>query len=134
MGFVHADAVAYFVVLREIEMSILLYSSVSFCMERSLVAIWLPASKTDLEALSVTRTWGCVCPEGEGRDAHSCPFHAALEQKTVLQQTFGERVNEDGFPFVPRKNGRTCTKAQVVAGARRAAAKAGRRTTNEHGE
>ena len=109
-------------------------SEVNMTMDRSLVTIWLPASKTDPEVLSVTRTWGCVCPEGEGRDAHSCPFHAALEQKTVLQQTFGERVNEDGFPFMPKKNGKTCTKAQVVAGVRRAAKKAGRRTTNEYGE
>ena len=134
VGVVYSVVVAYFFMMREIELSTLLSSSVTLCMVRRLVTIWLPASKTDPEALSVTRTWGCVCPEGEGPDAHSCAFHAAVEQTALLKEKFGERVGQDGFPFMPTKSGSTCSKAQVVAGVRRAARKAGRRATNEEGE
>ena len=78
VGFVHAGVLAYFYMLREIELSTPIYSSVFFCMIKLQVTIRLSASKTDPEALSVARTWGCVRPEGEGRDAHNCPFHVAL--------------------------------------------------------
>ena len=48
-------------VMREIELSLVLASSVSLDKVNRKVTISLPVSKTDPEALGCTRSWGCVC-------------------------------------------------------------------------
>ena len=47
--------------LREIELILMLYTSVEVDELNVMVRILLPAKKTDLEALSCSRFWGCVC-------------------------------------------------------------------------
>ena len=76
------------------------------------MTILLPASKTDFEALSCSRSWGCVCHQDP--DPLTCPFHAACEQKDLLKKTFGDEVNHSGFPFAPTRMGTTASKEQVV--------------------
>eukprot|EP00959_Pyramimonas_sp_CCMP1952_P409675 8585839-Pyramimonas_sp.AAC.1 len=67
--------VASFFLLREIEASLMLNSAVTIDMDTETVRIRLPVSKTDPQALSCTRSWGCVCsPAGRA----PCPYHAAL--------------------------------------------------------
>ena len=57
-GFKFAGVLAYFFVLREIEQSLMLYTSVSVDVIKEVVTLQLPASKTDWVALSCERSWG----------------------------------------------------------------------------
>ena len=75
-------------------------------------------------ALSCTRSWGCVCGEVPG-DPHSCPFHAAAEQKRVLRQIFGGRVDEEGFPLSPTPSETAVGKERMVDWIQKAAGAAG---------
>jgi len=52
--------VSSFLLLREIEGSLLLAKSVTFDHHKELVTLMLAASKTDPTALSCLSTWGCV--------------------------------------------------------------------------
>ena len=78
-------------------MGTMVFDSVAIGDKKEMVAILLPAIKTDPMAQSCTRAWGCVCPEGKV-DEEACPFHAAKAQVPLLNKTFGSKVDEDGFP------------------------------------
>ena len=102
-GLRRTSVVGFFCMLREIELSLMLYTSVEVDELNVMVRILLPATKTDPEALSCSRFWGCVCDGAV--DECACPYHAARAQKLALQERFGERVLEDGFPFAPMGDG-----------------------------
>ena len=70
MSLANLLVVASFFMLREIESSLLLVRNVIIDLVRATVNIRLSASKTDPEALSVSRTWGCTC---EDDSAQPCP-------------------------------------------------------------
>ena len=112
LGLHRVGVVAYFFMLREIEVGTMLYESVAIHDQLLIVSIFLSASKTDPCALSVTRRWGCVCDEGVP-DAARCPYHAAAEQKEELRQKFGDRVDDEGFPFAPTQDGDAVTKDRM---------------------
>ena len=113
-GFHYCGVVAYFFCLREIEMSTMLNTSVCVQEDQQRVTILLPATKTDPQALSCERTWGCTCEGREGGE-RECPVHAAIAQKKLLVQTFGPgKVSKEAFPFMPSRTGGTMSKQGVV--------------------
>ena len=125
VGFVNGSIIAYFFVLREIELSTMVASSVTFDHTAMEVSILLPATKVDPMALSCTRTWGCVC-DGTGRHwGQPCPYHAAASQLELLTATFGDDVTADCFPFLPTVHGDTAKKEQVVDAVQEVATQAG---------
>ena len=124
VGLHRTAVICYFFVLREIELGTMLYESVTVSVGKKTVTILLPATKTDPQALSCERSWGCVCPEGL-EDASACPFHAALEQKKALRELFGDEVDLEGFPFSPTVGGKAVSKEQMVAAIQRVAKEAG---------
>ena len=85
VGFKFAGVLAYFFVLREMEQSLMLYTSVSVDVVKEVVTLQLPASKTDWVALSCERSWGCVCTPGSV-SADACPYHAARAQQSLLKE------------------------------------------------
>ena len=112
VGFKYTSVLGFFFMLREIELSLMLYRSVTTDTVRKKVTILLPASKTDFEALSCSRSWGCVCHQDP--DPLTCPFHAARERKALLAKTFGKsKVKQSGLPFAPTRMGTTASKEQV---------------------
>ena len=64
----------------------------------------LTASKTDPQAIGVTRTWGCVC---SGVAPSLCPYHAAVHHLDLLQKKFGtaEGVLPLDCPLFPNEAG-----------------------------
>ena len=113
IGFYRTSVVACFFMLRDIELSTMLYSSVALDISHHTVTIHLPATKTDPMALSCERSWGCVCLDGEA-SADTCPFHAALAHTQDLRARFGDKVDSDTFPFAPSQTGEVMEKVQVV--------------------
>ena len=59
----------------------MLAASVEIDMQRMLATVHLSASKTDPRALSVHRTWGCVCVDD---NKAACAFHASVEQRALI--------------------------------------------------
>ena len=119
--------------LREIELSLMLASSVTVDKPREKVTILLPASKTDPEALSCTRSWGCVPPAEP--DPLACPFHAAVAQQELLEKTFGkEKLRSAGFPFAPTRAGGAASKEQVVHNVQQVAQARGLQLKNHLGK
>ena len=78
--------VASLSVLREIEASLLLARSVSFCRREETVSLHLSVSKTDPRALSGHRTWRCTCGGGAGV---ARAFQAAYKQHQLLHLSLG---------------------------------------------
>ena len=97
LGMHHTVVVGFFFMLREIELSLMLYNSVDLDLINLVVRTLLPASKTDPQALSRSRFWGCVCDEGVVV-ATECPFHDALAQKTMLKERFGAHSSNPILP------------------------------------
>ena len=88
--------IGYLFMLREVELSTILYDSVELNTDTTCISILLTASETDPCA------GGCVCDEGE-HSAEACPYHAGLGQQQELLKPFGcEVVQVDGFPISPR--------------------------------
>ena len=114
-GLQRMGVVAYFFMLREIEASTMLYTSVDINVNTMVISILLSASKTDPCALSVTRRWGCVCLGDPCPD--ECPFHAGLEQQQELEKAFGkEAIMAEGFPFFPTRQGTVVSKEAMAQG------------------
>ena len=90
--------VAYFFMLRVLELGTMLYGSAHINDGRLVVTILLPATKIDVMALSCSRSWGCVCDAVV--DALACPFHAAKAQKNLLASISGKKV-KGTFSFRP---------------------------------
>ena len=134
VGLCFTCVIAFFFMLRELELSTMLLKSVTICAVKLTVTILLPASKTDPEALSCSRTWGCVCDKPDEPDSLCCPVHAAMAQRALLERTFGDRAKDDGFPFAPTVTGGTASKAQVVSGIQKVATKLGYKLVNEMGK
>ena len=69
------------------------------------VEIWLLATKSDPEAATCKRAWGCLCPD-KARPLLLCPFHAALRQRDRVLQYFGDGARSmKGLPVFPTKVG-----------------------------
>ena len=71
---VAAITIGVFCLLREIELSAIVMSSVCFNDLNKTVTIDLPASKTDVKGRGAKRTWGCLC---KGEAPEPCPYCAA---------------------------------------------------------
>ena len=105
--------VSVFFLLRELEASVCLASRVSFDRARNIITLQLSASKTDPKALSVTRTWGCIC---SGKLAIPCPYHAGLSNYNALVANFGSCDGDlpTDLTFFPSNAGEVVSKASVV--------------------
>ena len=103
---------AAFFVLREIEASLMLCSSVTLNKEQMKVTIELPTCKTDPGALACSRTWGCVC---DGDRSQPCAFHAADDHLTILFDRFAvDGALPRDLPFFPGATGEPVDKIAVV--------------------
>ena len=70
--------VAFSFVLREIELSTTLLSSVVIDSTALVVSILLPATKADPGARSCARSWGRACTDPDKADAFACPLPRRL--------------------------------------------------------
>ena len=81
----------------------------------STVSWTLPASKNDSEAAGVTRSHGCCCSSSR---SWLCPFHAAVDQLSLLQARFPDRfrqgVPDEELPFFPTAQGGVVSKSMMV--------------------
>ena len=111
VGFLDMFILASFFLLREVEASLMIASSVFLDMLAMTVSIWLPTSKTDPRALTCRRRWGCVC--GQGREGLLCAFHAACRQLERLKKLWPTGFPE-GLPFFPTMQGVAVSKSMVV--------------------
>ena len=104
-----------FFMLREIEASLALWRSVEIDYEQKLITWNLPATKTDPRALGKSRSWGCVCPEGQSANTVPCPYHAIVGQRELVASTLGlDHPELESIPVFPTYTGETCEKAKVV--------------------
>ena len=72
----------------------------------------LPVSKTDPRAVSVTRTWKCLC---QSTRVFPCPSHTAVDHLGELKTRFAcDGVLPDSLPLFPAVSGATTDKAKVV--------------------
>ena len=106
---------SYFL-LREMEASLMLIGSVHLDLKTEVVWVHLASSKTDPQALSVWRHWGCVCSPGFAPPALGCPYHAALGQAELVKQ-LAERMNlaKVDVPFFPTARGKVVAKERVAS-------------------
>ncbi len=102
--------VGTFFVLREIESSLILASTVVVDDVARTVTIPLPAHKTDPKAVGCSRTWGCVCKGGD----EPCAYHAVAAQLALLRSHFGVVQLPEDLPLFPTAEGRTVAKAKIV--------------------
>jgi len=102
--------VGAFHVLREIELSTALASSVTFNPDSLEETFALPVSKTDPKAIGCTRTWGCVC---DGTHNKPCCYHAMVDQFEWLTRSFPETPFEE-LPLFPQPNGEVVEKEAMV--------------------
>lgn len=113
IDFISYVVVAAFFVLREIEASLMLCSSVAINDDEQKITIELPTCKTDPGALACSRTWGCVC---SGDRTQPCAYHAACDHKAILMHRFavdGELPRD--LAFFPTATGEPVDKAAVVS-------------------
>ena len=99
--------------MREIEVSNLRVSCVQIAQGRCpVVALTLPASKTDQAGVGVRRTHTCICQNGAPRPF--CPAHCAWDQLLRLRREYAERFNGEtlltDMPFFPTTGGAPCSK------------------------
>ena len=112
VGFQEYCIVASMFLLREIEASLMLASSVAIDTHKQIVTIHLPVSKTDPRALACFRAWGCIC---DGQGCAPCAYHAAVRQHDRLLKLFGvEGVLPAELPFFPTGDGSVADKQAVV--------------------
>jgi len=129
-----------FFLLREIESSLILFKSVVVNETSNQVWVHLAASKTDPQALSVWRYWGCLCRAGSSApdsgiaSVQACPYHAALRQ-AALVRSLARRLNlePDELPFFPTSSGKAVAKAKVVETFERIASVLGEPLKDEQG-
>jgi len=103
--------------MREVELSTARAAAVGLDKARREVSFYLPASKTDTQALGVRRAHRCSCPQG-GAPSPRCPFHAAWDQLLMLQRRFGSQF-VDGSPspellLFPREDGTAVSKESMA--------------------
>ena len=92
---------------------------------KSLKVHWsLPASKTDVQALGISRTHRCLCSTHPSL-LMICPFHTALKYMELLSATFGHLDNFEEMPLFPNYKGGALTHSACVKLIRIAAAAAG---------
>jgi len=84
----------------------------------------LPASKTDVQALGVSRSHCCLC-SSHPHLIMICPFHTAVAYLKILKNAFGANENFDDFPLFPNGNGGPLTHSASVRLIRAAAAASG---------
>ena len=96
-------------ILRELEIAVAVVSHWSFDFTLNTITWNLPTSKTDVMAVGIPRTWGCICSD---HYAFPCPFHIAVEHIEELRNTFGD-VGSD-FPLFPDTSGHQMKKLKVV--------------------
>ena len=118
-----------FWMLRELEISCAKVSHVHVDDEACTVDWILPSSKTDAQALGTARRWECVCG---GDRAQACPYHAIVEQLSLLKEVFGVNFSEN-MPLFPNRDGSVADKRQVVAGIECIAALTGQPLVTETG-
>ena len=105
--------------LREVELATVRASLVEVSASPEgllVVALTLPASKSDQSACGVARGHRCRCRDLPS--PHGCPAHAVLDQLLFLKRQFpeqwvGDRVARD-MPLFPQLAGSVCTKAAMV--------------------
>lgn len=105
--------ISVFFLLREIEASLCLASHVTIDRMRRTITIKLSASKTDPAAISVSRTWGCIC---DGDAKVPCAYHAGAANVDALIAMFADdsETLPCGLPFFPTLRGHICSKESVV--------------------
>ena len=114
-----------FFLTREIEMSCALACNMKLLEnENGLAVSWkLPASKTDPQAVSTTREWGCLCKKGR---VSPCPAHMAKEHLQCLEVKFSKTQIDSGeLPLFPDESGGFCSKESVVETIEQLAVKTG---------
>jgi len=84
----------------------------------------LPASKTDVQALGVSRSHCCLC-SSHPQLVLICPFHTAKTYLGILKNTFGASENFEDSPLFPNGNGAPLTHSASVRLIRAAAAASG---------
>ena len=112
----HLMLLGGFFLTREIELSCALanHMRVNWRDEKPFVAWKLPATKTDPQAASTTREWGCLCGE-TGKTVALCPAHVAIDHLKLLEHRFGsEQIVSGELPLFPNEEGGFCTKESVV--------------------
>ena len=72
-----------FSILREIEASLALGSSVTLDLHEMRITWCLPAPKTDPRTLGMTRSWGCTC---NAKYKTPCPLHSGVERHRILHE------------------------------------------------
>ena len=105
--------------LREVELATLRASLVDLSATPEglpVVALTLPASKSDQSACGVARGHRCRCRELPS--PHGCPAHAVMDQLLFLKRQFpgqwvGDQVARD-LPLFPQLAGSACAKSAMV--------------------
>ena len=101
-----------FWMMRELELGCAQVGHVSLDLDAMAVEWRLPASKTDVKALGISRRWGCVCV---GALDLPCPVHAVIGQLRLLAHTFGQaKVDKGLLPMFPSASGGFVDKRHVV--------------------
>ena len=120
--------IVYF--MKELEAACAKWKHVSFDDGAILVRWRLPASKSDQQALSVSRTWGCICSP-PGQAPVPCAYHDLLWLRGAAERRFGQ-VSPD-LPVFADRHGRHCKKEAVVETIRRVAIAAGETAVSAEG-
>ena len=130
IGAKNLTVAASFFMLREVEISLARWQSITFDSREDTVTWLLPASKTDTQALGKSRTWGCLCKAE--RPSEPCPVHALLAQRISVAHALGivlpvgtHAEDLDGYPVFPDIDGQVCQKEAVVQTLRVVAAATG---------
>lgn len=98
--------------MREIELSLLLFRHVTLDEVSRCVSVYLPASKNDREGNGVSRQLSCICVDG----AHVlCPYHAALRLRDHVVSKYPGGVVPHRTPFVLSAVGGVCEKDAIVS-------------------
>ena len=88
---------------REVEAGTAERKHITMDAKRQTVSWLLPVSKTDVEARGCTRSWSCLCEDGE--PFAGCPYHAMEEHLALLETTFGAAGDDDDLPLFPTVTG-----------------------------
>ena len=113
-AFARMVIIGCFFILREVECSLMLHSSVTLDRVAKRITIWLPATKSDPCALTCQRSWGCVCHSPA--DEWCCPFHAGCMQYDYVLEQFGsDGALPSRMPFFPTVSGSTVPKQHVIS-------------------
>ena len=132
VGAINMIILGMFFLLREIEASLSLASSVSIEPNSKRVTWNLPATKTDPMALGKVRSWECTC---DGKRRCPCPFHAASDQQKILTKLFATDGGlPPNLPLFPTKQGQTVEKEAVVRTIEKVASTLQVETHNESGD